>query len=473
MSETAWRRSLFWRIALGFVAALAAVLLAQAAAVVWLVARSAPALTPDPAPVVARELADELAADLADDPLLDLDAWVQARRPTAPHPFVVVTRHRIAGVPGDVPPSRLVQLAERQLRERRPGRWPRMGGPGPRWTPMAPVEVAGERVGVVVVDPRPRLAPVLTELGPVLALVALGLLVAGTGAMAYVVFRPMRRRLGDLEDAAVRLGGGDRQARAREDGRDEIAALARTFNQMAASLADRERALVEAGDVRRRLLADVSHELMTPLTSIRGFLETLQMGSVALDDATRQRYLAIAQTETGRLERIVGDLVDLARLEGGGLTLRRERLSVADALAAVAVRYEPAAKAAGVALSVAPGIGPLTVEADPLRLDQALDNLVRNALRHTPAGGHVDLGARRDKGQVVLTVADSGSGIAPDDLPRVFDRFYRADTAREDSAHHSGLGLSIVKAIVEAHTGSVAVTSAPGRGSTFEMRLSG
>src|SRR6185503_4047203 len=164
---------------------------------------------------------------------------------------------------------------------------------------------------------------------------------------------PARRRLRALETAAHRLGAGDLTARAPDRGGDEIAAVASAFNAMARDLAARADALAASDRVRRQLLADVSHELTTPVTAMRGYLETLTMPELALDEATRSRYLGIISDESNRLERLLGDLLDLARLEGGGGTLRIEDVPVADLFDRVVARHERAAQDAGVTVTAA------------------------------------------------------------------------------------------------------------------------
>lgn len=250
-------------------------------------------------------------------------------------------------------------------------------------------------------------------------------------------------------------------------GADEVTALARSFNRMATDLQDRAEALAASDRARRQLLADVSHELMTPLTAARGYLETLGMPELRIDEATRARYLGIIEEETHRLEHIVGDLLDLARLEGGGGTLRYELVSIDSLFARVAARHERQLAERGITLrrEIAPGAA--EVPGDPDRLEQVLQNLAANALRHIPDGGSLALGAFRHDGALHLTVHDSGPGIAPEHLPLIFDRFYKADAARATAG--SGLGLSIVKAIVDAHRGTV--TARNEDGALFEIVL--
>jgi two-component system sensor histidine kinase BaeS len=298
--------------------------------------------------------------------------------------------------------------------------------------------------------------------------VVVGVLGVGMALVALVVFGPARRRLRAVQAATERLGSGDLRARAPDGGGDEVAALARSFNKMAEELSARANALEASDKARRQLLADVSHELMTPLTAMRGYLETLSMSELRLDGPTRERYLGIVSEETHRLERIIGDLLDLARLEGGGTTMRRERVDVSAVFGRVAARHERELRERGIRLvqQVAPDAGQVVGDAD--RLEQALQNLAANALRHTPDSGEITLGSARVPDGVMLSVRDNGPGIAPEHLPLIFDRFYKADAARR-AAGGSGLGLSIVKAIVERHGGRI--TARNDGGAVFEIVL--
>jgi signal transduction histidine kinase len=253
-----------------------------------------------------------------------------------------------------------------------------------------------------------------------------------------------------------------------EHGGDEVAELARSFNHMAADLASRARALEVSDAARRQVLADVSHELMTPLTAMRGYVETLSMSEVQLDAATRERYLGIVTEETHRLERIIQDLLDLARLEGGGTAVRHDHVEVAALFSRVASRHERELRERGIRMVQRVDAGATTLEGDPDRLEQALQNLAANALRHAPDGGEIALGASPTAEGLRLTVRDSGPGIPPEHLALIFDRFYKADASRR-AAGGSGLGLSIVRAIVERHGGRV--TARNDHGAVFEIDL--
>jgi signal transduction histidine kinase len=345
-------------------------------------------------------------------------------------------------------------------------------------------------VGVVVVPAQPPFRFLLGRYAPLLALVAAGVLTLGAVLTSVLIFGPARRRLREVETAAGRLGAGDLTARAPERGGDEIAAVARAFNAMAAGLSARADALAASDRVRRQLLADVSHELTTPVTAMRGYLETLAMPELNLDEATRARYLKILGDETQRLERLIGELLDLARLEGGGGTFKISDVPVAGLFERVAARHEHACREADVTLrtSIAPGAE--TVAGDHDRLEQALQNLAANAIRYAPGGTTVRIaasvqaqgtsllqgtelqghGGQGNPPPIILSVEDEGPGIPPEHLPHIFDRFYKADAARAGASGGSGLGLSIAKAIVERQGGRLTVSSRPGR-TIFEMTV--
>jgi len=339
---------------------------------------------------------------------------------------------------------------------------------------FAPVVVSGATVAMVgVTSEPPPLSAAVRDLGPALGIVAVALLVAGTSVAALLIFRPTRRRLQSLQQTAQAIGAGQTGARAIESGGDEVAMLAHAFNEMAGGLEERTQALVAVNESRRQLLADVSHELMTPLAAIRGYVETMTMADLKLDEPTRQRYLGIVADETGRLEHIIGDLLDLARVEGGGAAWKRDAVSVSGLFERVLHRHDPLLRTKHIDLETNVGAGVTTVTGDPNRLEQALQNLAANAVRHTPEGGRVSLHAERVDGGVQLAVEDSGSGIPPEHLPRIFDRFYKVDESRTGTAvpSGSGLGLSIVQAIVRRHGGQITAGNAESGGARFEIFL--
>jgi two-component system phosphate regulon sensor histidine kinase PhoR len=226
--------------------------------------------------------------------------------------------------------------------------------------------------------------------------------------------------------------------------------------------------------VRRDFVANVSHELRTPLASIKSVIETLQSG--ALDDrAAAQDFLSRADAEVDRLVQIVEELLELSRVESERVPLAREPVRMGDVLAEAVERLRPQAEKEGLTLTLdVPPDLPLVV-GDAERLEQAAVNLLHNAIKFTPGGGSVRVWAHRADGAVTVSVSDTGIGIAPEDLPRVFERFYKADRARTRAAARpgggTGLGLAVVKHTVEAHGGTVSVESDLGRGSTFSFSI--
>src|SRR4029077_15787754 len=207
----------------------------------------------------------------------------------------------------------------------------------------------------------------------------------------------------------------------------EVAVVAATINKMAVELAARDERLRTSDRLRRQMLADVSHELKTPLTAMRGYLETLRMANVDLDPATRERYFETIERETLRLDRIVQDLLDLARLENGVGAMNVRMFAIGRLFEHSVHRHEHEMRMREIAVRVAVADEADQVLADPDRIEQVIENLVANALRHTPSGGTVDLCAKADGAAVVLSVVDSGEGIDPAHLAHVFERFYKVD----------------------------------------------
>jgi two-component system sensor histidine kinase BaeS len=270
------------------------------------------------------------------------------------------------------------------------------------------------------------------------------------------VFGRSVRPLASIAAAAERLADGETGVRVAIAGPGPVRRLGASFNAMAERL-DRARS------DRQALLADVTHELRTPLQVIGGSVEAMIDGVHPLDDA----HLAPILAEIAVMNRLLDDLRTVSLAESGALPLHREEVDLRRVEADVVAGHAAAATDGGVELVAVRG-APIALDADPVRLREVLANLVVNAIRHTPAGGSVRLDARVDGAWVELTVADTGEGIAPAELDRVFDRFHRrADTGG------SGLGLTIVRDLVAAHGGTVRAESEgiPGRGTTIRVRL--
>lgn len=293
---------------------------------------------------------------------------------------------------------------------------------------------------------------------------ALTLIVIGSvlGIAAGVwMSRRMTAPLDDLAAGAAQIGAGDLTCRVAPRGTDEMIELAEAFNRMAADLQEAER-------LRQHMLADVAHELRTPLTVLQGNLRAILDDVYPLDKAE----IASLYDQTRHLHRLVNDLHELAQAEAGQLPLTFQPVDVV-ALAHDAVEMlQPMAEAQNVALRCLPASESPIVAGDRARLMQVMQNLLTNALRHTGENGAITVAVTTSGDRVEIAVADDGDGIAAPHLPYVFDRFYRADTARNRDAGGAGLGLAIVQALVEAHGGTVRVTSAgAGQGSTFTVAL--
>jgi signal transduction histidine kinase len=272
-----------------------------------------------------------------------------------------------------------------------------------------------------------------------------------------------RRILGPIEAltaAARRMEKGDLSQRVEVQSRDEIGELARAFNAMADGLAHLEK-------LRHNMVTDVSHELRTPLSNIRGYLEALRDGVIEPNpEITDSLY-----EEAMLLNRLVNDLQELSLAEAGQLRLERRAVAPADVVNRALEAARPRAEAKGIALQVdLPEDLPL-VDADPQRVGQVLGNLLSNGLTYTPSGGGIVVGARARESEVEISVRDTGAGIPAEDIPYVFERFYRADKSRSRATGGAGLGLAIARQLVEAHGGRIWVESTEGQGSTFTFAL--
>ncbi len=270
---------------------------------------------------------------------------------------------------------------------------------------------------------------------------------------------------------AVRLAGqGDLAARAAVQGNDELKELAQAFNAMAARLEQKIATQKDVEQARRQLIATVSHDLRTPLASMRAIVESINDGIVS-DQETTRRYMQTLQHEIEYQSKLIDDLFELSQIDAGLLKLKVGPASiqdlVSDALQGLSAQAdEKHVRVTGHVPESLP-----TVEADARRLQRVLYNLLQNALRHTPADGTVVVSAEDAGADVRVSVADTGEGVAPDELPHLFERFHRTDRARSRAHGGAGLGLSIARGIVEAHGGRIWAESQPGRGATFTFTL--
>ncbi|WP_323186774.1 HAMP domain-containing sensor histidine kinase [Streptomyces sp. NBC_00878] len=286
---------------------------------------------------------------------------------------------------------------------------------------------------------------------------AAALVLAVAATVTTLVGRRLVRPLRALIRAAQRPA--DEAVRVPVTANDEIGLLSAAFND----LAERRQELEQ---LRKSMVNDVAHELRTPLTNIRSWLEAAQDGLTPANP----ELLALLLDEAVLLQHVIDDLRDLAAADAGRLVLHCEPLHVAELLEQVTAAHRGTADLAGVGLTIE-AVEKLEVRADRVRLRQVIGNLVSNAVRHTPDGGSVVLRSRMEGDDLVVEVADSGTGIDPADLDHVFDRFWRADKSRNRQTGGSGLGLAIARKLTEAHDGTVSAASAPGLGSVFTVRL--
>jgi len=354
---------------------------------------------------------------------------------------------------------------------------------GQNWAePVALIVQRGVPVGAVFADPLgpaddPQREAFLASINRAL------LLAAGVAGLAAVLLtlgisRRILRPVETLTAAARRMERGDLSQRVEVPSKDEIGELARAFNAMAEGLARLE-------ELRRNMVTDVAHELRTPLSNIRGYLEALRDGLVE----PKREIIDSLYDEAMLLNRLVDDLQELSLAEAGQLRLERRPVALADVVDRAVEAVRPRAEAKGIALQVElPEDLPL-VDVDPQRVGQVLGNLLSNALTHTPSGGEIVVAARwcpepsgrgpsarglaegARESEVALSVSDTGAGIPAEDLPYIFERFYRADKSRSRATGGTGLGLAIVKQLVEAHGGRIEVESEVGRGTQFTFTL--
>lgn len=292
------------------------------------------------------------------------------------------------------------------------------------------------------------------NLSPGVALLLLFVVFVGMSSIARG-FRRFAAPVGDMLEASERVAQGDYSVQVTERGPREIRSLVRAFNSMT-------QRLHMSDEQRRNLLADVTHELRTPLTVIQGNLEGLLDGVYPRDD----EHLELILEETRVLSRLIDDLRTLALAESGTLKLQKEPTDVSELIGDTIAAFRAQADASGVCLEVdvAPDVPSIAI--DPARMRAVLSNLITNALRYTPDGGSIHVSGSVVDACVVLSIRDTGSGIAPDDLPYVFDRFYKTSDSRG-----SGLGLAIAKNLVEAHGGEIKVESEVGQGTQIHVML--
>lgn len=288
--------------------------------------------------------------------------------------------------------------------------------------------------------------------------------------LGYFLSAALADKINALREAARAIATGQLGTRIRVPGQDEVAELADSFNNMAAQLESAAAKQRELETLRRDLIAWVGHDLRTPLTSVRAMIEALADGIVD-DPATEVRYLRTAKRDIHALSLLIDNLFEMAQIDAGGLKLDHQPNSLSDLVSDTLESFRALAEEKGIILQghVTPDVDP--VEMDARLIGRVLTNLVSNALRHTPTGGTVQVYARSVSGGVEVSVRDTGEGIRPEDLPHVFEQFYRGEKSRSRATGGAGLGLAIAQSFVQAHGGVIRVESQVGEGTRFSFFL--
>ncbi len=466
MTDPRRGRSLFWTVAGMFLLTLVLGTLAQALVTIAVLRPLEDHDMRARAELVAAAIAADLAAAPHPPEGAELDSLLFRRRAEfGPRPPWVAWRDRDGRV-ATAPPGR-ARMLERVTSAG--GSPPPPGPAAPGAPPPGRIEIFARRTvvrGAEVLGEVLVLHPVRPDEGAGFLLSRNSLLFLPIAMVASVIaglvmVRLLVRRLRALELLAARVTEGDLSVRIADRSGDEIGRLAEQLDQMTERIAGARDQLEATERQRRQLFADITHELATPLTSIRGYAETLLDPRVPVSEEERARYLSGVMDEARRLDRLIRDLFELARLEAGAAPLAREPLDWAALCRNTIERFAPRFRDARLALAWRPGLEEAWIEADGHRIEEVLENLLANALRYVPPGGSVEVALGRVSGgesRFALTVGDDGPGLAPEELPHVFERFYRgagAQAAGNPDDRGSGLGLAIVREIVERHGGRV------------------
>lgn len=294
-------------------------------------------------------------------------------------------------------------------------------------------------------------------------------------AAGLTAFALLTRRLRLLSRIMTSYGDGNSDSPQRypvsKHSSDEIDRLGLNFNQMADRIDQQVEALVQTDAKRREMVANVSHDLRTPLTSLHGYLETLLLKDASLSPEERREYLEIATAQSARLNQLIGELFELAKLDSSETVLNVEPFSLTELVHDIIHKFNLEAKKRDITIQSDFGKNLPFAYGDIGLIQRVLDNLIENALRYTPTGGHITLSLSGESDNIMVKVADTGQGIPEDELPHIFDRFYRLEKTRTASAKNAGLGLAIAKRIVDLHGGNIQAASKPNQGTTFSFAL--
>jgi len=352
---------------------------------------------------------------------------------------------------------------------------PRNGGERKPFS-VAPVELDGKHCYLYVILGSEQYASTARMIGDSYiiqtALRGLGMVVLVAAGLGLLLFRRLTRRLKHMQDVVASFESGNFAERMEVESNDEVGQLAQCFNQMADTIVENMEELRQADRMRRELVANVSHDLRSPLASIQGYLETVHIKDGSLPSDERQRYVETALKNARRLNHLVSNLFELSKLESNQVEPTLEPFPVAELVQDITMQYRPTAEEKDIHLQAAIPERQIRAKADIGLVERVLSNLIDNAIHYTPSGGEVCV-RLTDPGDDALQirVEDSGPGIPEDDLPHIFERFYRVDKSRDRSKGGAGLGLAIAHKIVELHGSSLQVESTVGEGTVFHFTL--
>ena len=301
----------------------------------------------------------------------------------------------------------------------------------------------------------------------------LGLLlsVAVAAMSGLILFFFLTRRIRAMSAAVAAFENGEYASRAPVKSFDEVGQLGRSFNQMADTIVANIDQLKQTDHLRRELIANVSHDLRTPLASIQGYLETIMMKEKELQAEEKSKFLNIILNDTEKLNHMVHELFDLSKFEAKQIQPKREAFLVSELIQDVAMKFREKADRLNITLKAPVVQGLPTVIGDIGLIERALSNLIDNALDYTPQGGQVTISVSKENGSLMVAVQDTGVGIPEKDLAHIFDRFYRGDKKKSRNKSSTGLGLAIAQKIIELHDSEIHVESSEGEGSRFYFSL--
>jgi signal transduction histidine kinase len=301
---------------------------------------------------------------------------------------------------------------------------------------------------------------------------SLGLIILATIALGLLLFAQLTRRLRAINATVAEFAQGHYETRASDKSRDELGQLATSFNQMADTIEENVATLRNVDSARREMIANISHDLRSPLSSMQGYLETIALKAEDLSAEEREGHLEIILRNTRSLSTMIEELFELSRLDADQIVPRKEAFSLAELIQDLVLQYRSQAEDAGLSVEADLPDRSDLVYGDVGLIERAMTNLIDNAIRFTPSGGRIVVSLTSETDTVTVRVQDNGPGIPAEDVPYIFDRFYKADESRNKEKGGTGLGLAIARRILHLHDSELHVESVSGEGTVFYFSLS-